>query len=414
MVDRKIKAGVLGLGVGAVGPLRQLEKSPFFELHAGADTDPEVRAGFQGVYPDAKVYETIEQLVADPEVEIVWVQTPNRGHAAESIIAANAGKHVVVQKPMALSIKDTEAMAEAADRNNVRLMAGNSHCYKTPFQMMGQIVRSGELGELRAVNVIAYNGWMFQGGGRLPEDLDPAYGGGIVYRAMPHQIDAIRLVGGRNKLKSVRGTVAEWSTSRPGPAYASAYMEFENGIPAVVIQNSYGYFMAEEMMAWALPEDHLKPFTQRANARQGFRDGTRSEADYRERRVGGKLDRGGDGERGREWAADLGVVIVSCERGDMRQSPDGIYVYSDEGIREIKVAGGSLWDKEQADMYEAITTGRDGFHSGRQAVATMEVIFGVMESAQTHRDVELSRQVEVEEIDDADHLIVPSEVVQLV
>lgn len=410
--ERRIKAGVVGLGVGAVGPLRVMETSSKFQLAAGADTDPEVRAGFQKAYPEAKVYETVEQLVADPDVEAVWVQTPNRLHAEQSIVAANAGKHVVVQKPMALTLPDAEAMVEAAERNKVHLVAGNSHCYKTPFQLMGQIARSGELGKVRAINVVAYNGWWLMG--RLPEDLDPSYGGGIVYRAVPHQIDAIRLIGG-GKLKSVRGTVSEWMPERAGPAYCNAYIEFTDGTPASVIQNSYGYFVCDDLMSWTSPEDAQKQFSQRGSARKGLKNGTRSEADYRERRVGGSLDRGRSDRVGeREWAADMGMVIVSCEHGDMRQSPDGVYVYNDEGLREIRVSGGTLWEKEQAEAYDGIVHGRRGFHSGRSALATIEVIMAIMESAKTHREVELKHQAPLDELVDPHHEVHPGEVVQVV
>lgn len=411
MADRTLKAGVVGLGVGAVGPLREMETSSKFHLWAGADTDPEVRAGFHKAFPDAKVYEDIEQLVADPEVEAVWIQTPNRLHAGQALIAANSGKHVVVQKPMALTLREAEEMVEAAERNNVRLVAGNSHCYKTPFQTMGQIARSGELGKVRAINVIAYSGWWLMS--RLPEDLDPDQGGGIVYRAVPHQIDAIRLIGG-GKLKSVRGTVSEWMPARPGPAYCSAYLEFEDGTPATIIQNAYGYFVADDLMSWVSSEEQHKQFAQRKAIRQGLENGTRSEADYRERRVGGSLDRGRTDRAGeREWAADMGMVIVSCARGDMRQSPDGVYVYGDRGMREIKVSGGTLWEKEEAEIYDAVVHGRRGFHSGRSALATIEVIMAIMESARTHHDIELTHQTELSEVVDTPGAIQPTEVVQL-
>jgi phthalate 4,5-cis-dihydrodiol dehydrogenase len=409
--ERAIKAGVIGLGVGAVGPLREMETSSKFQLWAGADTDPEVRATFHKAYPDAKVYESTEQLVADPEIEAVWVQTPNRAHAEEAIAAANAGKHVVIQKPMALNLREAEAVVEAAERNNVHLVAGNSHCYKTPFQMMGQIARSGELGSVRAINIVAYNGWWLMS--RIPEDLDPSYGGGIVYRAVPHQVDAIRLIGG-GKLKSVRAAISEWMPARPGPAYCNAFLQFDDGTPASIIQNSYGYFVCDDLMAWMSPEQSIKQFSQRSSTRQGLVDGTRSEADYRERRVGGSLDRGRSDRAGeREWAADMGMVIASCEHGDMRQSPDGVYVYSDEGLREIKVSGGTLWEKEQAELYDAIVHGHRGFHSGRSALATIEVITAIMESAKTQREVELKHQAPLHELTDPHHEIQADEVVQL-
>ena len=69
----------------------------------------------------------------------------------------------------------------------------------------------------------------------IPEDLDPSYGGGIVYRAVPHQVDAIRLVGG-GKLKSVRAAVSEWMPARPGPAYCNALLQFDDGMPASIMR----------------------------------------------------------------------------------------------------------------------------------------------------------------------------------
>jgi len=97
----------------------------------------------------------------------------------------------------------------------------------------------------------------------------------------------------------------------------------------------------------------------------------------------------------------------------MRQSPDGVYVYSEKGAREVKVMGGTLWEKEQAELYDAIVRGHRGFHSGRSALATIEVVVAIMESARTHRDVELTRQMELDEVVDVPHAIEPEEVVQL-
>src|SRR5438034_196478 len=152
--------------------VREMEASPRFELYAAADIDPDARQRFQREFPDAKVYEGIERLAADPDVEVVWLSTPNRLHAQHAVLLADAGKHVMVQKPMALTLAEAGRMVEAADRNGVKLLAGHSKAYTSPVQMMRQIVRSGELGPLRAINVFASNGWLMST--RKAEDLDPA------------------------------------------------------------------------------------------------------------------------------------------------------------------------------------------------------------------------------------------------
>ena len=99
---KPLKLGVIGVGVGAAEMLPPMERASYIDLFAGADIDPDVRERFKARYPNARVYASAEELVADPDVEAVWISTPNRFHAPMTILAANHGKHVVVEKPMAL------------------------------------------------------------------------------------------------------------------------------------------------------------------------------------------------------------------------------------------------------------------------------------------------------------------------
>jgi phthalate 4,5-cis-dihydrodiol dehydrogenase len=400
MAERRLKVGVAGLGVGAVHILRHLESAPFIELYAGADSDVRARERFEAVFPEARSFDSVERLAADPEVEAVWVATPSHLHARHVVLLANAGKHVAVQKPMALTLDEAAAMIAAAERNDVQLLAGNSQSFATPVRAMRQVVRSGELGKLCAINVFAYHDWMLKA--HKPEDLDPRAGGGVVYRAAPHQIDTIRLIGG-GLLKTVRGTQGQWMPQRGAAGYCVAYTEFADGTPAVMIQNAYGYFVADEMMPWAPAADAAFAWAnERARARgaqrRAVRDGTRDEAaDYQRRSLGGALDSGlGRPWSGREWATDLGIVLISCERGEMRHSPSGLYIYSDDGIREAGLSIGSPWVAEIREMYEGIVQRGKVFHSGRWGMATLEVALAIMESATTHRQVELRHQVELD------------------
>src|SRR3954454_18072360 len=126
---RPLRLGLIGIGVGAAEILPAMEAMETIDLVAGADIVPATRERFQKRYPETKVYASAEELVADPDVEAVWIATPNRFHGPHSILAAEHGKHVVVEKPMALTLDEAGRMIEAADRNNVKLLAGHTRSY---------------------------------------------------------------------------------------------------------------------------------------------------------------------------------------------------------------------------------------------------------------------------------------------
>ena len=420
MADRMLRAGVAGLGLGAARIVHEMELSPVVELVAAADIDPDVRTRFHQVFPEPKVYETIEQLAADPEVEAVWLSTPNRLHAEHTELLARAGKHVMVQKPMSVTLQEAERMVAAADRYGVKLLAGHSQSYAAWIRLTRQLIRSGELGALRAINAMAYNGWLM--GTRKLEDLDPAYGGGIVYRNAPHQIDCIRLIGG-GLLKTVRGAAGNWVPERPFPGYYAAYMEFTDGTPALAMQGSYGYFSAAEMVpTGARPETNKAARTGRLRA--AMRDGTRNEAaDYAELGIGrgrdfgaAALDPQGDW-LGAWYADDLGILIVSCERGDIRQSPNGVYVYDDHGVREIKIPRGaspSTWYLQLQELHRVVVRGETPFQDGRWGMASLEASLAIADSGQSRREIELTRQIPLNPAyDDPAYAIQPEEIVQL-
>ena len=77
---RKLKLGIVGIGVGASEILPAMEQIPEFELAAAADVNPRVLETFRERY-GAKTYDSVEKLCADPNVEAVWISTPNRFHA---------------------------------------------------------------------------------------------------------------------------------------------------------------------------------------------------------------------------------------------------------------------------------------------------------------------------------------------
>ncbi len=390
---RKLKLGIVGIGVGASEILPAMESAQQIELVAGADVNRRVLQTFQTRY-GARVYESIEKLCQDPDVEAVWISTPNKFHAPHTIIATQHGKHVVVEKPMAISLREAEEMIEAAEKNKVKLVCGHTQSFGPHIQTMKQIIQAGRLGKLRAMHVWAYTDWMLRP--RTAEELDIAQGGGIPYRQGPHQIDTLRLLGG-GMVKSVRGTVGQWFEGRPIPGYYSAFLEFEDGTPATLMHNGYGYFLASELVPWGTNKSRYT-YEQRALIRRELLDGTRDEnAAKDEMRIGGSQEREIFRQRGgrRAWIPnDLGILVVSCDRGDIRQSQYGLYVYSDNGVENVSLPEDG-WSRraELEELYNAVVLDQPIRHTGPWGMATLEVSLAIMESARERREIFLSHQV---------------------
>src|SRR5579884_280501 len=396
---RTLKMGIIGIGVGAAEILPAMESMPELEIVAGADIVPQTLERFNERFPGARTYDSAEKLCADPDVEAVWIASPNRFHAEHAILAANHGKHVVAEKPMALSIEQAEQMCEAADKNGVKLLAGHTQSFTLPIRAMRKMIQSGRLGKLCAIHIWAYTDWMLRP--RTPDELDFSQGGGVPWRQVPHQIDSVRLLGG-GMLRSVRGTIGQWMPERSIPGYYSAYLEFEDGTPVTIMHNGYGYFLGAELVPWG--ESKQRYDVEERNAiRKALRSGTRNETqDKQDMRIGGSAERQlFREERAKPWIPhDLGMVVVSCERGDMRHSKYGIYVYDDDGIHDLDLTpkGQTTAGQRRAvleELYNGVALGKPIFLDGRWGMATLEVSLAIIQSARERREIMLTHQVPV-------------------
>ncbi|MSQ27142.1 MAG: Gfo/Idh/MocA family oxidoreductase [Dehalococcoidia bacterium] len=406
MEKRKLRMAMIGIGVGGAEILPAMDVMDEIDLVAGCDINPVTRERFVERYKGAKAYATVEELCKDPNVEAVWISTPNQFHAPHTIIAANHGKHVVVEKPMALNLQEAEAMVAAAEKNNIKLLAGHTRSFTPPIQAMRKVITSGRLGKLCAINLFAYTDWMLRP--RSPQELDPNQGGGVPYRQAPHQVDTVRLLGG-GKVRSVRGMTGQWMPERPIPGYYTAYIEFEDGTPANITHNGYGYYIGAQMVAWG-EDKHQYDAQGRVDIRKAIRAGKRDEeAEKQDRRIGGKLEqivfRRSEPE---PWVPeDLGMTIVSCERGDIRHSKHGIFIHDDEGVHDIdlglatKELGPSLRRDELEEFYEGLVFGKPLYHDGRWGLATLEVCLAIMQSGKERKEIMLKHQVGINPAYDA-------------
>ena len=397
---------MIGIGVGGAEILPAMEAMDTVEVVAGADIVPTTLERFSERFPGAKTYASAEGLCNDPNVDAVWVSSPNRFHAEHTMLAARSGKHVVVEKPMAVTLADAARMVEAADKHGVKLLAGHTRAFTLPIRAMRKVIESGKYGQLRALNIWSYSDWMLRP--RTADELDLAQGGGIPYRQGPHQVDTVRLLGG-GMLRSVRAQVGQWMPERPIPGHYAAFMEFDNGTPATISHNGYGYFLGAELVPWG-EDRHRYTTAERASIRQQLRAGTRAETTEKQ-----ALRIGGDQERiifrrnePEPWVPeDMGMAIASLDRADLRQSRYGIYIHSDAGKEEIDIVAGRQMGVAQRraeleELYDAVVLGKPLWHDGRWGMATLEVCLAMMESARERKEIMLQHQVPVPDGYDAD------------
>jgi phthalate 4,5-cis-dihydrodiol dehydrogenase len=370
-------------------PIAQL---PFIKITAAADLRTDALAKFRETYK-GKSFTSVEELCASPDVDAVYVATPNQLHAEHAITAAHHKKHVIVEKPMALSIEECEAMNDAAEKNGVKLLCGHTHSFDPPVRKIREIVKSGELGRLCMVNTWNYNEFMYRP--RMRHEL--AMSRGVVLNQGPHHVDIVRLIGG-GKVRSVRAMTGIWDKAREHEGSYTCYLEFEDGTPATLVYSGYGFFDTAELFSWVGEGGQRRDPATNLTVRRQLREvrGAEEEEQLKEgMRFGGRRE----GEFSHVWAGErkqpfFGLTLVSCERGDIRQTPDGLTVYGEMEKREISLPSGRRGrEAEVEELYNAVVNHRRVFHDGRWGEATLEVCLAILESAEKRKEIFLSHQV---------------------
>ena len=396
-----LRLGFAGLGEAATLVLPEIAELPYIRLTAAADPRPSALERFRADI-GGQAFGSIEELCQSPNVDAIYVATPHELHAQHVTMALESGKHVIVEKPMALSIDDAEAMNQTADRCGVKLLCGHTKSFDPPIRKMRQLIREGRIGLVRMINTWNYNDFMVR---PYPNrELEVSHG--VVLNQGPHQVDVVRLLGG-GMVRSVRAMTGVWDPTRPPGAF-SCYLEFEDGMPATIIFSGYGYFDTAELTWWlgeasyaGRNQDSRRAFNrirgpERERTLEELKEGTR----YGERkREGGPSAHGwgaGDFSHTVGHQRFYGLTLVSGEKGEMRQSQDGILLYGEESIEDIPVGDGLFGRQaEVTELYNAVVHGRHMFHDGRWGEATLEVCLGILQSAAERKEVYMTRQVPV-------------------
>jgi phthalate 4,5-cis-dihydrodiol dehydrogenase len=387
-----LRLGMAGLGVASTQILPPISSLPYVKVTAAADTRADALNKFRAAF-GGEAFNSVEAMCDSPNVDAVYIATPNQLHVQHVIAAAERGKHVIVEKPMALSIAECDAMNEAAEKYRVKLLCGHTHSFDPPIRKIREIVKSGELGRLCMIHSWNYNEFMYRP--RMKHEL--ATSRGVVLNQGPHHVDIVRLIGG-GRVRSVRAMTGIWDKARAYEGSYTCYLEFEDGTPATLIYSGYGFFDTAELFNWVGEGgQHREPETNLKVRRRLREVGSAEEEEKLKEgmRFGGQRE----GEYSHVWSGDrkqpfFGFTVVSCERGDIRQTPDGLLIYGETEKREIRLdAGHRGREAEVEELYNAVVHNRPVFHDGRWGAATLEVCLAMLESAEKRKEIFLSHQV---------------------
>lgn len=382
-----VRVGIAGLGLAGALMVRAAALDEGVRLAAAADPREAPRAAFAHDF-GVPVYADIREMCEDPAVEVIYVGTPHQFHAEHATLAARHGKHVVIEKPMGLTVADCDAILEAAAAHGVQLLVGHTHAYDPAIRAMRRIIASGRLGRLRLLATLNYTDFLYRP--RRPEELDTARGGGIVFNQLPHQLDILRTLGG-GLLRSVRASCAVLDAARPTEAAATAFLEFEDGTAASMVYSGADYFDSDELHGWVGEGGEPKQ-PRHGNARRALarHEGT-SEGELRAARLAyGALP------LRRELPPHLphfGTTIATCERGELKASPGGLSLYDAEGAHQLSLPPGCGYEGLFTDLRRALRAGTPARHDGRWGKAGTEAMLALLQSARERREIHLHYQV---------------------
>ncbi|MFO0974212.1 MAG: Gfo/Idh/MocA family oxidoreductase [Phycisphaerae bacterium] len=170
---RPLRAAVVGTGYWGPNLARNFSTIEGVELRSVCDPQPEALRRMERQYPRARQYSALAELLTDRELDLVAVATPVRTHFELARAALSAGKHVLVEKPLAASVAECEELINVARRAGRVLMVDHTFVYHPAVEKVADLGRRGELGDLCYYDSVRINLGLFQRDANVLWDLAP-------------------------------------------------------------------------------------------------------------------------------------------------------------------------------------------------------------------------------------------------
>lgn len=176
--------GVAVIGAGYWGPnlVRNFQSSTDFRLRWLCDLDIERARRVLGGYSTVRATDSLDTVLSDEQVRAVAVATPAGTHLSVAMAALTAGRHVLVEKPMAVTWQEGRRLVAEAERRGLSLMCDHTYCYTPAVLRIRDILRSGDLGDLHYLDSVRINLGLVQ------RDID------VIWDLAPHDLSILDFI----------------------------------------------------------------------------------------------------------------------------------------------------------------------------------------------------------------------------
>jgi len=246
----KLRIGVLGTGIIIRGShVLTLQDHPRAELVAAGNLHAESLNRLAADFHIPKVYTDFAEMAADPDIDAVVIGLPNYLHAPVTIQMLQAGKHVLCEKPMAMSVAEGEQMIQAARQAGRKLMIGHMWRFDREIVWLRDVVASGKLGRIfkaKSHEVLIYDIY-----GEDPStrswfvDRELAGGGALTDMGV-HSFDTLRFVLGDARPRQVLATIGTYFKEIEVEDTATVMLEFDGGVTAIIEAGWYHLYADQQ------------------------------------------------------------------------------------------------------------------------------------------------------------------------
>lgn len=228
--DSSVEApvGVAVVGAGYWGPnlVRNFDRCPATDVRWVCDLDVERARRTVGSRSSVQVTDELARVLDDPSVEAVAVATPVHTHLPIAVAAIEAGRHVMIEKPLAASVADGEKIVEIAGARGLTLMCDHTFCYTPAVEYIRQLVAEGKLGDIHYVDSVRINLGLFQPDIDVFWDLGPHDLSILDFILPAHQQPLAVSAHGADPIGAGRACVGYLTMPLPGGALAAVHMNW--------------------------------------------------------------------------------------------------------------------------------------------------------------------------------------------